>query len=253
MEKMAFLSTEDILCDFVYEVSYKSAAKRFDILVNKTNQPVLIVEYFNNKFYLSENFYNYAALRRINKSKIVRCHISKFQDNDECKRLLRVLSKSYTEQARWNLRYELIRRLTNDFQLSPKEISDQTGIKESEINNNILEAGIPDYYKEIAIKKGYGVIVNSIYRSTYSDERKLVLYDMAVSDTHRLTSKKLQELNRYVRNGLLLTQNLDVLKEQIIEIVEIKKHIESEHWNNISRKYSNNLFNEGIESEVPLQ
>ncbi len=255
MKKLAFLSTSDIFCDFTYNLSIESAKKRCKIIGNSTNQPALIVEYFQNRFTLNDKFKNFVALNTLHSTKLVQCHVVQFENSNESDRLLRVLSKSFLDRdVPWELRYHLINQLTSEYKLNSTTISRKLGLNKTVVDKYILEQGIPDYFKELAIQKGYGgPVLNTIFHDAYfSDATKLILYDMAVNDNPRLTIEKFNILKRYLKKGLFLTQNAIDVKQQIREIVEPKNFIETEYWNYINNKYFYltpiDLFN--LETEV---
>ncbi|GIN59397.1 hypothetical protein J8TS2_37160 [Lederbergia ruris] len=250
MDKIAFLSAEDIKHDFLYPISYRSAKKRFDILINNTNQPAIIVENFKGKFYVNENFKNFAVLKKIDPKRMIPCLIIHNPVEEECDRLLRVLSKSILERPTWKIQYELIQRLTREFHLGVTEIAKEVNVKDKEIGKFMLEPNIPDYYKSLAIKKGYGGVMNLICKSDYTDELKKVLYDLAVADKHRLTEGKFKSLKRYTKMGYLLTQNKNLIRRQIIKIVEPKDYIENVYWDKISGRYSQESRNQKLVLEL---
>lgn len=169
--------------------------------------------------------------------------------------ILRVLSKSFLESnVPWQMRYTLIQLLMKKYKLNPREISAHTHIKDKELKKYIPEPEIPDYFKKIAVEKGYGTLLNAIYRDiNFSDETKLILYDMGTTEKHRLTEEKFRTLKRYLKVGNNLTPDLFNLKKQITEIVEPKEYIESELWNMINHKYSMNLFDGNTDHQHPLQ
>jgi hypothetical protein len=255
LEKTAYLSVNDIICDYTFTIGMISAKNRCKILLNQTKQPVLIVEYVNNQYFLRENFKDCAALNTVHPNKLVRCLVIDDEIKNECLRLMRVLSKSFTERdVPWQLRYNLIRRITTEFMLSPTTISKRSGVSETEIKKYILEKGIPDVYKEIAINKGYGTLLNDIYRESILPEHLMwILFDMAVSNQGRLTKDKYLSLKRYLRRDYNLSDNPNDIRRQIIEITEPKDFIEFNYWHAISDKYSINSFENYSENEASLQ
>lgn len=254
VNKIAILSAKDISCDYYYTLSPATAKKRFNIITNSTKHPVLAVDFFNNKYYLSDNFDNYAALRTINKNKLVRCHIIADQLDNHCQRLLRVLSKAFQEKGLpWKLRYSLIAQLNQNFNLSPRDIVEKTDIKPSELNKFLIEPDIPDRYKEIAIEKGYGIIFNAIYRCKFNSDLTTLLYDMAISTENRLTNVKLDLLKQYLNSGFTLTHHPHDLKTQIMKIVNPKEYIEAEYWKNINHEYANPLYDVSFSADLDFE
>jgi hypothetical protein len=238
---MAILSAQDIQCDYPYTIGTDTAKKRIKIMDNQTNQPNLIVEFFNNRFYLSANFTNHAALRTLNNRRLVFCHVIEFKDDYEEKRLIRLMSMAFLERGvPWKLRYELIQKLRSEYDLSEVTLANSTGIAKNEIQKYIIEPGVPDDFKEMAIEKGHsGPLLNKIYQDNYfSDEAKNILYGLAFKGRPRLTIEKFSSLKRFIAKGFYLTPNIIELTEQVIKIIEPREFIESVYWGKISRDYS---------------
>jgi hypothetical protein len=256
LDKMAILASRDIKCDYPYLIGEESAKKRLNIIDNSTNQPSLVVEFINNRYFLSSNFINYAALKTLNDRKLVFCLVIEFKEVSEEKRLYRVLSKAFLERGvPWKFRYELVSRLRNEFLLNEEQLVEETGIPKSEIKRYILEQEIPDFFKSLAIEKGYGgPLLNSICRDKYfSNTEKEILYSLALKDKPRLTPEKFATLKRYISKGFYLSSNSFNLTEQIIKIVQPKDFIETIYWNYISQQYSK-YFNDFNDSpQHPLQ
>jgi hypothetical protein len=208
------------------------------------------------EFYLSSNFNNYAALKTSNDSMLVFCHVIEYKDVNEDKRLLRVLSKAFLERGvPWKLRYVIIQKLRSEFRFTAEKLAEETGIALSEIRKYILEPGIPDFYKGVAIEKGYGgSLLNIIYWDEYfSDQAKEILYSLAVKEKPRLTKEKFSNLKRYVSKGFYLTPNLIDLTEQIVKIIQPKEYIETIYWNQISQQYTQNIYDYYEGPQQPLQ
>jgi len=197
----------DNIDTFYYDkISEDTAQKRLRTLNNLGyNRYVLVVEKISShKYILIEGFSEYSALILLQPTNPIFCN--SINPTNEKKQLLRILSKVITlEKTSWCFKYFHIKKLIDDYNMEPIEISNAINQPVSTINRFLYHNKIPEYILHLAsLNNASNTLLYKIASSQVLNEAmRILLFERAVQPKNnplRLKERQFEHVKLFCSN-----------------------------------------------------
>ncbi|OEH86838.1 hypothetical protein BHU72_00805 [Desulfuribacillus stibiiarsenatis] len=225
---------------FYYDrITTDTALKRLKTLKNfDYSRPILIVEKNKNSTYtLIEGFNEYSALMELEPNNEILCRV--LPESNEKAQLLRILNKVITlEQTSWIFKHYHVKKLINDHNMKPFDISEAIKQPLSSITRYLYSERIPDHINHLSKINDATNMVNQIARSKFlADPIRLFLFDKAVlpkNNCKRLKQRQLEHVIIFFKNFSLSDyelSNLNFIENLLRDITDGDKYL-LKSWEN---------------------